>query len=69
MSKKHKRFFSQGSNQIVGLSHDMEYKIIRSDLLKVLLLNVIFLAAMLTLYYTNNQHHFLEQLFSKYIHI
>ncbi len=69
MSKKHRRFFNQGSTQAVGLSHDMEYKIIRTDLLKVLVLNVIFLAAVLTVYYTNQQQHYLEQLFNKYVHM
>ncbi len=40
--------------------HAAEYRHIRHDLIKVVLLNAIYLAAVLALYYANKQSHFLE---------
>lgn len=42
-----------------------EHVIISHDLWKVLILNVIYLAGLLALYYANQQTHFLENWFSK----
>jgi len=46
-------------------AHAAEYRIIRSDLIRLIVLNVIYLGAILALYYTNNQHHYLERWFEK----
>jgi|GEM_PF-1304771 len=45
-----------------------EYRIIRHDLLRVFIVNVIFLAAVLTLYYTNLHSGYLEKAFGKILH-
>ena len=48
--------------------HAGEYSIIKYDLIKVLVFNFIYLAAVLVLYYTNRQSHYLENWFSKVLH-
>jgi len=72
MSKKKNRQFNQqasyaepaaGSGELAA-----EYKIIRSDLIRVIVVNVIFLAAVLTLYYTNLHSGYLERWFDKILH-
>lgn len=69
MSKKHKKFRQQNYTNPAFASgdHAAEYKIIKGDLLKVLVVNVIFLAGVLTLYFTNLNSHYLETLFDKFI--
>ena len=42
-----------------------EHVIIKHDLLKVVALNVIYLAGLLALFFANNKSHFLEAWFSK----
>ena len=51
-----------------GVSHDAEYFVIRHDLLRVLILNVVYLVAILALYFTNLKSHYLEAWFSKLFH-
>lgn len=69
MSKKNRRRFNQSvsaptaSNDLVG-----EYKIIRHDLVRVLVMNVIFLAAVLVVYYTNLHSGYLDRWFEKLLH-
>ncbi len=41
-----------------------EYRIIRSDLIRVIFVNALFLSGLLALYYTNQQSHYLERWFS-----
>ncbi|MEK7161289.1 MAG: hypothetical protein AAB729_01195 [Patescibacteria group bacterium] len=66
MSKKHKPGFIQQTGGHAGvLSHEVEYRIIKHDLLKVLALNVVYFALILGLYFTNQQSHFLDTWFSK----
>jgi hypothetical protein len=45
-----------------------EYRIIKHDLLRVVILNALFLAAVLTLYYTNLHSQYLERFFGKILH-
>ncbi|MBI5530727.1 MAG: hypothetical protein HY918_04500 [Candidatus Doudnabacteria bacterium] len=69
MSKKHQH--NQNSSSPTGvhsLSHEAEYAIIKGDLIKVVVLNVIYLAALMFLYYTNLQSHYMDKWFSKILH-
>ena len=73
MSKKKHRQFNQssanysaapaGSNELVA-----EYHIIRHDLIRVVVVNLVFLAAVLALYYTNLHSGYLERWFDKILH-
>ena len=44
-----------------------EYKIIKRDLLRVVILNIIILGGMLVLYYTNLKAHYLEHWVEKFV--
>jgi len=55
--------------QYQALSHQAEYAIIRKDLIKVLILNAVYLAALLALYFTDRRTQFLEHWFSRILHI
>ncbi len=73
MSKKHKKQqqISSGSPEKTSnayLNHAAEYRVIKHDLLRVLALNVIYLAGVLVIYYTNLQTHYLENWFDKILH-
>ena len=68
MSKKKNRIFNQSAPARTGMDLTAEYKIIRHDLLRVVILNLIFLAGMLALYYTNQRSQYLEAWFSKILH-
>jgi len=72
MSKKHRRQFNQsnqsaapaaGSNELSA-----EYRIIKFDLIRVMVMNLVFLAAVLALYYTNLHSGYLERWFDKILH-
>ena len=69
MSKKKHRLYNP-SIPTASPSDNLaaEYKIIRWDLLRVLIVNIIFLAAVLTLYYTNQNSGYLESWFSNILH-
>jgi len=69
MSKKNRRQFNQ-PQYVPAASNDLaaEYKIIRHDLLRVVGLNIFFLAAVLVLYYTNHASGYLERWFDKILH-
>jgi hypothetical protein len=70
MSKKHRNGHSQ-SSQIPQASSDLsaEYGVIKKDLLRLLVFNVIIFGALLALYYTNGQKHYLESLTSRFLHL
>lgn len=69
MSKKHKSGYVQQTGGAVGvLSHEVEYRIIKHDLIKVLALNVVYFGLILGLYFANQQSHFLDTWFSKILH-
>ena len=48
-------------NLHISQSHEQEYKIIKHDLIRLIILNIIYLAGLLTLYYTNQQSHYLDK--------
>ena len=54
--------------QYQALSHEAEYAIIRKDLTRVVILNVIYLGAILTLYFTDQKTQYLEHFFTKILH-
>lgn len=61
MSKKHHK---EPNYQPVGhatLSHEQEYQIIKYDLIKVLALNLVYLAVIMGLFYANRSSHFLDK--------
>ena len=64
MSKKH----SDSLSAVTITSHEQESRIIKSDLIKVLVLNTLYLAFMIVLYVTNNRNHFLDSWFAKILH-
>ncbi len=58
---------SQVSSVDAGI-HAAEYRIIKHDLIRVVILNLVYLAAVLALYYTNLKSGYLETLFTKIFH-
>ena len=72
MSKKHKNRQHQtavtAAVATAGLSHQAEYRVIKLDLIKVLILNAVYLAAILALYYGNRQTGVLDNWFAKILH-
>jgi len=72
MSKKNKKATQSYMNVVVGgagiSAHAEEYAIIKHDLVRVVLLNILYLAGVLALYYSNSQTHYLENWFSKILH-
>lgn len=65
MSKKHKHTNNSQNLSSPVLNHAAEYRIIKHDLLKVILFNAIYLAAVLAIYFTNLKTGYLEHWFSK----
>jgi hypothetical protein len=65
MSKKHKKPDYITGHPGATLSHETEYGIIKMDLVKVVILNAVYLAAILALYYSNKQSHFLDNWFAR----
>ncbi len=69
MSKKHRSGYVQQTGGLTGgLSHEAEYSIIKHDLIKVALLNAVYFALILALYFSNQKSHFLDAWFSKILH-
>ena len=70
MSKKHKHMssFSGSQSGASSLSHEAEYRIIKFDLVKVVILNAVYLAAILGLYFANQKSHVLDNWFAKILH-
>jgi hypothetical protein len=52
----------------ISAAHQQEYALVHKDLIKVLILNLVYLAVILTLYFTNKNTHYLENWFNKLIH-
>lgn len=73
MSKKNKHLHlpkeSTISTPAKHVSHEAEYRVIRSDLSRVFVMNVLYLGILLAIYFTNNQSHYLERWFQKVFHI
>ena len=69
MSKKHKQNLNYQAGQgSVVMSHEAEYRIIKHDLIKVLVLNVVYFALIIGLYVANQKTQFLDTMFSKLLH-
>jgi hypothetical protein len=51
-----------------GLSHTGEYQIIKHDLIKVVVLNLVYLAVLLALFFGNQHTHFVDNWFAKLLH-
>lgn len=66
MSKRHSHHANQ-SSFYSALSHEEEYRVVQQDLVRVIILNSIYLAGILALFYFNKNEHFLEQWFSKLV--
>ncbi len=70
MSKKYKNRFRDAfasPSPTISHEHAGEYNIIKWDLIRLGIFNAIVLAAVLTVYYTNQQSQYLERWFSQYI--
>ena len=71
MSKKHKKLGYQYMQTLAPASvspHQAEYRIIKFDLIKVVILNAVYLAAILALYFGNQRSHFLDTWFARLLH-
>ena len=68
MSKKHKHPGHYPGPQTAGLSHEAEYHIIKIDLIKVLILNAVYLAGILALYFADQKSRFLDAWFARVLH-
>ena len=72
MSKKHKKqsgsIASAASGAGALTEHAGEYAAIRHDLWKVLYLNLIYLAAVLALYFSDQKSQYLERWLGKLLH-
>lgn len=49
--------------------HQAEYAIISRDLVRLVVINTVFLVLLLVVYHTNNQQHYLERWFNHFIHL
>lgn len=68
MSKKNRHSFQEPQARAtanISASHAAEYRGIRNDLIRVVVLNVIILAAVLAIYFTDQKSHYLEQIYSR----
>ena len=54
--------------QYQALSYEAEYSIIKKDLFRVLVLNLVYLALILGLYFSDLKHHYLLNFFTKVFH-
>ena len=71
MSKKHRKSENHGAVQtagVAGMSHEAEYRIIKFDLIKVIILNAVYLVVILALYFTNLKSGYLDNWFAKILH-
>ena len=69
MGKKDKMFQSANNRDHAAVTgHAEEYRIIKFDLIKVIILNIVYLAVILSLYYSNQNSQFLERWFAKILH-
>lgn len=68
MSNKHSKS-SVATLEAAALVHAKEYALVKADLFKILLVNVLFLVGLVVLYKANSQSMFLEAWVSNYLHI
>lgn len=50
------------------IHQDEEYQIIKNDLIRVILLNILILGIVLAVYATDRKSHYLEQIFNQIFH-
>jgi hypothetical protein len=69
MGKKHKKNQAGPAGSAhVALSHAQEYRVIKGDLVRVAGLNVLYLALVLALFFTNARSGYLERWFEQVLH-
>lgn len=68
MSKKNRKLNSAHAVVSTNSAWDSEYRVIGKDLVRVIILNVVYLIGLLAVYYTNQQQHYLEHAFSRLFH-
>lgn len=62
MSKNHQ---PHSGGHTATLSHEAEYRIIKHDLLKVLILNLVYLIVIVALYWANQNSHLVDNTLGK----
>ena len=68
MSKKNRNLGVSHSGQLSHLSHEAEYGIIKYDLIRVIALNIVYLAVILGLYYANQSSQLVDKWFARVLH-
>jgi hypothetical protein len=66
--KKHQQARLEQAQDAGGPASNHEYAVVGHDLVRVIVLNIIYLAGILVLYYTNRNTHYLENFFSRVFH-
>ena len=63
-------YLPQTQSPVLYFMHmqEQEYQLIKKDLYKVLILNALYLAAILVLYFTDQKSHYLQNWFAKILH-
>ncbi|GEM_PF-2813211 len=56
------------TSSVQGMDHAIEYRIIRHDLVRLLILNLLYLALVLGVYYTDKTSHYLQKFADRFIH-
>ena len=64
MTKKHQQSQPDWAS---GKEQAGEYQVIRQDLIRVVVLNALYLGGILTVYLVNNRQHFLERWFAQWL--
>lgn len=67
MGKKHNKPVVENASVEAAGMHSAEYKVIKHDLIKLVLLNILYLGLVLTLYFTNQQSRYLERWFQNWV--
>ncbi len=68
MSKKNRKANVSSTALSSNPAWDSEYNVISKDLIRVIILNVVYLVGLLAVYYTNEQQHYLERMFARLFH-
>lgn len=58
----------KSAESLLGFSEQAEFAVIKHDLVRVIVLNAIYLAAVLAVYFTDQKSHYLEAFFAKLLH-
>lgn len=68
MSKKNRKANVSSTAFSANPAWDSEYNVISKDLIRVIVLNALYLVGLLAVYYTNEQQHYLEHMFGRLFH-